>query len=539
MDTTMTTVPAPLVELIDIVKTFPGVRANDGVSFSVLAGEIHGLLGENGAGKSTLMSILYGLYQPDEGRILRRGEEISVPSPRAALDAGIAIVQQHFALVPNLSVAENVILGLEPSRLLRRARVNQAVRELIERYRFELDPTTKVGALSIGQRQRVEILKCLYRQPEVIIFDEPTTVLIPQEITDLFNVLRDLAAEGRGIVLITHKLDELLAVTDRVTVLRHGRSEGTVGTAEVDGATLARLMVGREVRLRSTATLVGLVDTTTEASSALDAAPIDAHADAPTILALHNVGAMVDGVDRLQELTLNVRAGEIVGIAGVEGNGQRELVEILCGTRRATSGTVHVGQRDITGAGPLNIAAAGVRVITEDRHMTGCVLDMTVGENLLSDRIGEAPYSRRGVISKAATSAAARTLIADYRVKTPGPEVLIRSLSGGNQQRAILARELSRPVIVLVAAQPTRGLDVGAIEEVTDRIQAVRAEGAGVLLVSSDLAEVFALSDRIAVLYRGRIVGVLARHEATAPRVGALMAGLSDPGPTSNVAVGA
>ena len=519
----------PLVELIEIVKTFPGVRANDGVSFSVLEGEIHGLLGENGAGKSTLMSILYGLYQPDEGRILRRGIPLSVPSPRAALDAGIAIVQQHFALVPTLSVAENVILGLEPSRLLRRSAVNTAAADLIERYRFDLDPTAKVGTLSIGQRQRVEILKCLYRKPEVIIFDEPTTVLIPQEITDLFSVQRNLAAEGRGIVLITHKLDELLDVTDRVTVLRHGRSEGTVRTAEVDGATLARLMVGRDVRLRSTATLVGLIDTDTDLSTAA-VDELDELDGAPTILSLHNVGATIDGVERLNGLTLEVRAGEIVGVAGVEGNGQRELVEILCGTRPATTGNVRIGSKDITTVGPLGIAAAGVRVITEDRHTTGCVLDMTVGENLLSDRIAEAPYSRYGVISRTATDEAARALIADYRVKTPGPNVLIRSLSGGNQQRAILARELSRPVTALVAAQPTRGLDVGAIEEVTDRIQAVRAGGAAVLLVSSDLAEVFALSDRIAVLYRGRIVGILSRQEATSLRVGALMAGLSDPG---------
>jgi general nucleoside transport system ATP-binding protein len=530
MDTTMTTSTAPLVELIDIVKTFPGVRANDGVSFSVLEGEIHGLLGENGAGKSTLMSILYGLYQPDEGRILRRGTEIGVPSPRAALEAGIAIVQQHFALVPTLTVAENVILGLEPSRLLRRARVNQAVGELIDRYRFELDPTTKIGALSIGQRQRVEILKCLYRRPEVIIFDEPTTVLIPQEIADLFGVLRDLASEGRGIVLITHKLDELLDVTDRVTVLRHGRSEGTVRTSDVDGATLARLMVGRDVRLRSTATLVGLIDTVTD-----DSLPaVDEHAGAISILSLRGIGATVDGVVRLDNVTLDVRAGEIVGIAGVEGNGQRELVEILCGTRRPTTGEVRVGDSDITSVGPIAVASAGIRVITEDRHTTGCVLDMTVGENLLSDRIGEAPFSRRGVISRTNTDTVARELIRDYRVKTPGPNVLIRSLSGGNQQRAILARELSRPVTALVAAQPTRGLDVGAIEEVTDRIQTVRAGGAAVLLVSSDLAEVFALSDRIAVLYRGRIVGVLHRREATPQRVGALMAGLGDPGMTTS-----
>jgi general nucleoside transport system ATP-binding protein len=527
----MTATP-PLVELVDIVKTFPGVRANDGVSFSVLKGEIHGLLGENGAGKSTLMSILYGLYQPDEGHILRNGTPLQVPSPRAALKAGIAIVQQHFALVPTLTVAENVVLGAEPGRLLRRGRVNDAVAALIERYRFELDPTAKVGALSIGRRQRVEILKCLYREPEVIVFDEPTTVLVPQEIAELFGVLRALADEGRGIVLITHKLDELLSVTDRVTVLRHGRSEGTVRTAEVDATTLARLMVGRDVRLRSTATRVGLIDGTT-----MDERPVtDAFVGAPDVLALTGVGVVVDGVERVRDATIRVRAGEIVGIAGVEGNGQQELVELLCGTRHATTGSIEVRGIDITKAGPVAVSSAGVRVITEDRHRTGCVLDMTVGENLLLDRIHERPYSRVGVISRPVTGSTARELIGDYRVKTPGPDILIRALSGGNQQRAILARELSRPVTVLVAAQPTRGLDVGAIEEVTERIEAVRATGAGILLVSSDLAEVFALSDRIAVLYRGSIVGVLDRHEATPSRVGALMAGLNDPGPTDAAA---
>ena len=507
------------------MKTFPGVRANDGVSFSVFPGEIHGLLGENGAGKSTLMSILYGLYQPDEGTIFRNGERVVLPSPRAALEAGIAIVQQHFSLVPTLSVTENVILGLEPTKILRTARLGEAIRDLIALYAFDLDPNVRVGTLSIGQRQRVEILKCLNREPQVIIFDEPTTVLTPQETNGLFRVLRDLAAEGRGVVLITHKLDELLDVTDRITVLRHGRSEGTLTTSQTDGPTLARLMVGREVKLRSTAALVGLVDGVPEEVPMRRTA---INTEVPPALRLNGVSAIVDGVARLRDITFSIAPGEILGVAGVEGNGQRELVEVLCGTRSASSGTIESNGTNMTRFGAIGLASAGIRVITEDRHTTGCVLDMTVGENLLSDRLGDAPYSRRGVISRRATDSAARQLIREFRVKTPGPNVLIRALSGGNQQRAILARELSRPVRVLVAAQPTRGLDVGAIEEVTERVTKARDAGAAVLLISSDLGEVFALADRIAVLYRGEIVGIVDRHKATAQNVGALMAGLHE-----------
>ena len=513
-----------LAELRDIVKVFPGVRANDGITFSVESGEVHGLLGENGAGKSTLMSILYGLYQPDEGTIVRRGVPIRLPSPRAALDAGIAIVQQHFALVPTMTVAQNVVLGAEPSWRLSNRAIESKIREITEKYHLDVDPGVKVGTLSIGERQRVEILKCLYRTPEVVIFDEPTTVLIPQEIHDLFVTLRALANEGKGIVLITHKLDELVQVTDRITVLRSGRSAGTVTTADVDGPTLARLMVGRDVRLRSTASFVGLdTDDAPDPPRSIDRSLTPA-------LSLKSLSLHDGGVERLRNITLDVAPGEIVGMAGVEGNGQRELVELLCGIRSATSGTISVRGADLTTAGPTALSAAGVRVVTEDRHHNGCILDMTVGENLVCDRIRERPYSRRGVLSWSAINSFAVDLIKDYRVKTPGPNTLIRSLSGGNQQRAILARELSRPVTILVAAQPTRGLDVGAIEEITERVLTTRDEGAGVLLVSSDLSEIMALSDRIAVLYRGAIVGIVVRADATTEHLGELMAGLGASG---------
>jgi general nucleoside transport system ATP-binding protein len=511
---------SPLAELRDIVKVFPGVRANDGITFSIEGGEVHGLLGENGAGKSTLMSILYGLYQPDEGTILRAGVPVRLPSPRAALEAGIAIVQQHFALVPTMTVAQNVVLGAEPSWRLSNRSIESKIREITEQYHLDIDPRVKVGTLSVGERQRVEILKCLYRSPEIVIFDEPTTVLIPQEIHDLFVTLRALAAEGKGIVLITHKLDELLQVTDRITVLRAGRSAGTVNTADVDGQTLARLMVGRDVRLRSTASFVGL--------DADDAPTNTRSIDRTTtpVLSLKSISLTDGGVERLRNITLDVAPGEIVGVAGVEGNGQRELVELLCGTRLPSQGTITVRGADVTTVGPTAMGAAGVRVVTEDRHHNGCVLDMTVGENLVCDRIRERPYSRNGILSWSAINSFANDLIQDFRVKTPGPNTLIRSLSGGNQQRAILARELSRPVTVLVAAQPTRGLDVGAIEEITERVTATRDSGAGVLLVSSDLSEIMALSDRIAVLYRGAIVGIVDRRNATTEHLGELMAGL-------------
>jgi general nucleoside transport system ATP-binding protein len=513
----------PLAELRDIVKAFPGVRANDGVSFAVFPGEVHGLLGENGAGKSTLMSILYGLYQPDEGSILRNGKEVALPSPRAALRAGIAIVQQHFALVPTMSVTENVILGDEPSRILRRSALATQILELSNRYKLELDPNELISTLSIGQRQRVEILKCLYRNPEIVIFDEPSTVLTPVEVSDLYTIIRALTAERRGVVLITHKLDELLAVTDRITVLRHGKSSGTFETSQVDGPTLARLMVGRDVKLRTTAAVVGL--------NKADEVVVDRVLvpDAPVVLDLQEVGLRVDGVDRLTNLNLSICAGEIVGIAGVEGNGQRELAELLCGTTFATSGKVLVNGNDLTTGGPVAFSEQGVRVVTEDRHSTGCVLDMSVGDNLMIDRISAAPYSRRRIIDVTQCDNAARKLIDDFRIKTPGPDVLIRNLSGGNQQRAVLARELSQSVRLLVVAQPTRGLDVGAIEEVTERIVSARDAGAGVLLITSDLAEVMSLSDRIAVMYNGRLLAVLDRADATTDIVGELMAGLVTP----------
>jgi general nucleoside transport system ATP-binding protein len=513
----------PLVELRDIVKIFPGVRANDGVSFTVKSHEVHGLLGENGAGKSTLMSILYGLYQPEEGTILRNGVEVTIPSPKAALAAGVAIVQQHFALVPTLSVSDNVILGDERGRWIKRRQIDGRVREFSNRYQLDLAPEQIVGTLSIGQRQRVEILKCLYRDPQVLVFDEPTTVLTPGEVEQLFATIAVLRSEARGIVLITHKLDELMSICDRVTVLRNGRTIGTVAIGDVDGAELARMMVGREVRLRSAISSGRSADQDT----ALEHVESRVEANAAVVFEVRDASLREGGVDRLTSVNLTVRKGEIVGLAGVEGNGQRELVAVIAGLSAATTGAILVNGTSVGANSPLQRSNAGLRVVTEDRHSTGCVLDMTVGENLLSDRIGDAPYSRRGIINTKVCETAALELVDQYRVKTPTVGTEMRSLSGGNQQRAILARELSGPLSVLVASQPTRGLDVGAIEEVTERILAARDGGAGVLLISSDLGELLSLCDRVAVLYRGSIVGEMGVTEATYEMLGSLMAGLT------------
>lgn len=535
----------PLVELVDITKVFPGVVANDGVCFDIRPGEVHGLLGENGAGKSTLMSILYGLYQPDGGTIRRRGTEVRLRNPAEALAAGIALVQQHFSLVPGLTVAENVILGQERGLLRNPRLLRSTIGELSERYRLGLDPGQKVSGLSIGERQRVEILKCLYRDPEVLVFDEPTTVLTPGEVDQLFDTLRDLAAEGRGIVLISHKLDELVAVTDRITVLRGGRSVHVIDTPAVDPPTLARLMVGRDVRLRSAAGFLGL-DPTAAGDGDGDGdggVRVDGHADPrstkgegggarparDTSAGLHLRGVSLrdhDGVDRLSRIDLHVAPGEIVGLAGVEGNGQRELVGVLAGTARPTAGTLAVDGVDLTRAGPQGLRAAGLRVVTEDRHQTGVVLDLSVAENLVVDRIEDREFSRFGVIDQRAVEAQAERLVEEYRIATPAITTPMRLLSGGNQQRAVLARELSRPVRVLVASQPTRGLDVGAIEEVTDRMLRVRDEGAAVLIISADLAELFSVSDRIAVMVGGRVTEPVPVAHTSPARLGPLMAGL-------------
>ncbi|MBE0635400.1 ABC transporter ATP-binding protein [Candidatus Bipolaricaulota bacterium] len=495
------------LEMKGIVKRFPGVLANDGVDFDVRAGEIHALLGENGAGKSTLMKVLYGMYSPDEGQILINGKPVTLRSPLDAISHGIGMIHQHFMLVPTLTVAENVALGLSSSRriVLDLDRVTEKVHELSEAYRLRVDPSEEVWRLSVGEQQRVEILKALYRGADLLILDEPTAVLTPQDVDELFNTLRTMSEEGHSLVFISHKLPEVLRLSARATVLRDGRVAGSVMTNAVSQADLACMMVGREVLLR-----------------------ID-HPDVER----GDVRLMLDGVhadgDRgfpsLCGIDLEVHAGEILGIAGVSGNGQRELAEVIAGTRSISAGTVTLNGEDMTQWSTHRRLEAGIAHIPEERMVDGAVQEFSVEENLILKNHGHAPYSRGIFMNFKAIAAMADRLIQRYDIKTPSRQTQIGSLSGGNMQKLILAREISRNPDVLIAAQPTRGLDIGATEFVHQQIVAQRADGTAILLISEDLDEVLSLSDRIAVMYEGSVVGVVDRKSATANEVGRMMAG--------------
>lgn len=490
-----------VVEMLDITKRFGPVVANDRVTFQLRPGEIHALLGENGAGKTTLMRILYGLYRADEGRIRVHGEDVQIRSPRDALTLGIGMVTQHFALVPPLTVAENIVLGYTDNFRLDRERIRQAVAEAQERFQIYVAPDALVQHLSVGQKQRVEILKALYRNARVLILDEPTAVLVPQEVDALFQTLERLRGQGFSIVFISHKLDEVMRISDRVTVLRDGRVVGTVSTSETDKQELARMMVGR-------ATFGVTRQETREGERPL--------------LRVEEVWAKDDqGLPALKGVSLTVRAGEILGIAGVSGNGQKELSEVLCGMRTPTAGRILVEDQDLTGASPAVLANAGVGRIPEDRH-EGIVADLTVAENLALEHLHE--FTRNGLLDRKAMLERAERLIQQYQIKAR-PTDKAGKLSGGNMQKVILARVLSRQPKVVIASQPTRGLDIGATEYVRQQLLAQRARGAAVLLISEDLDEILALSDRIAVIYEGEIVGELPAAEATPERLGLMMAG--------------
>jgi ABC-type uncharacterized transport system ATPase subunit len=452
---------------------------------------VHALLGENGAGKSTLMNVLYGLHQPDEGEILLRGEPIHIGSPREAIGLRIGMVHQHFMLIPVMTVAENVVLASEPRKgaLLDRHAAEERVRELSERFGLVVDPRALVEDIGVGQQQRVEILRVLHRGADILILDEPTAVLTAQEIAELFKVLRALTAEGVSVIFITHKLREVLEVADRVTVLRRGKRIDTVSAAGATEASLAKLMVGRDVLFR--------------------VEKEDAKAGEP-ILQVEDLEVEDDrGLPALRGLSLQVRAGEIVGIAGVDGNGQSELVEAITGLRVPRAGRVRVGGRDITGAGVRGALAAGVGHIAEDRHRRGLVLDFTLAENLALRDYRRAPLSRFGLLSPKRMDAQARPLLEQYDVRGGQPATLGSSLSGGNQQKVVIARELAEDPKVTIAAQPTRGLDVGAIEFVHKQLLEQRDEGRAVLLVSLELEEIRSLADRVLVIYEGRIVAEL------------------------------
>jgi general nucleoside transport system ATP-binding protein len=452
---------------------------------------VHALLGENGAGKSTLMNVLYGLLQPDEGEILLRGEPVQIGSPREAIGLRIGMVHQHFMLIPVMTVAENVVLASEPRKgaLLDRDAAEARVRELSERFGLVVDPRAYVEDIGVGQQQRVEILRVLHRGADILILDEPTAVLTAQETADLFKVLRALTAEGVSVIFISHKLREVLDIADRVTVLRRGRKIDTVATEGATEASLAKLMVGRDVLFR--------------------VAKDEAHAGEP-ILEIEELEAEDDrGLPALRGLSLQVRTGEIVGVAGVDGNGQSELVEAITGLRTPTAGRIRVGGRDVTTEGVRSALAAGIAHIAEDRHRRGLILDFNLAENLALREYRNPPLSRLGLLSPRRMEQAAAPLLEQYDVRGGRPQTLASSLSGGNQQKVVIARELAEDPRLTIAAQPTRGLDVGAIEFVHRRLLEQRDEGRGVLLVSLELEEIRSLSDRVLVIYEGRIVAEL------------------------------
>jgi general nucleoside transport system ATP-binding protein len=495
-------------EMRAIVKRFPGVVANAGVDFDVRAGEVHALLGENGAGKSTLMRQLYGLYRPDQGEIRLDGRPQYFRSPADAIRAGIGMIHQHFMLVPTLTVAENVMLGLPSSRepLLDTARVTGVIRALALAYGLKVDPDAYVWQLAVGEQQRVEILKALYRGASLIILDEPTAVLTPQEVDDLFVTLRRMAGEGHSLIFISHKLHEVQAISNRVTVLRDGRVVGQRQTGAVTRNELAQLMVGREVR-------------------PMPAQPLRA---GPVRLRLAGLRAQGDrGTEVLRGVSLDVRGGEIVGVAGVSGNGQRELAQCLAGLRKFTAGRVELDGQDVTNATPRAHLSAGQAVIPEERMRDGSIRDFSVLENIFLNDHGAARFTHGVFLDFGAMALHAGELVRRFNVKTPTLETPVKNLSGGNIQKLILARELSRQPKVLIAAQPTRGVDIGATEFIHERLLEQRTNGTAVLLISEDLDEIQALSDRIAVIYEGKIMEVFERGAATPEALGLLMAGVA------------
>ena len=498
--------PGNAVEMRGIVKRFPGVVANDGVSFAVRQGEIHALLGENGAGKSTLMNILFGIHRPDEGAILVNSEVRHFQSPRDAVNAGLGMVHQHFMLIPRFSVAENVILGSEgPGLRLDRAEAERRVGELAAEYGLRLDPRTRVEDLPVGMQQRVEIVRALYQGSRTLILDEPTALLTPQEVEELYLILERLRAGGGTIIFITHKLREVAAISDRVTVIRRGRAVETLTTAETTASQLAELMVGRAVNLQ------------VERPAATPGDPL------LTVAGLRVKGR--GGTVAVNDLSLTVRSGEIVGICGVEGNGQTELVEAIAGLRKIEAGRVAIGSVDVTSHGPTALREAGLSYIPEDRHNRGLVLDFNLTENMLLGNVDVEPFSSGGRIDYEATEDVTERCMAEYDVRAPGCDAPARTLSGGNQQKLIVAREMYRDPQVILAVQPTRGLDVGAIEFVHRQLVALRDAGKGILLVSFELDEIEDLSDRILVLYGGQIVGEFASGTVERATLGLLMGG--------------
>jgi general nucleoside transport system ATP-binding protein len=502
--------PLPLVEMKGITKRFSGVVANDSIDVAFYGGEVHALLGENGAGKTTLMNILYGLYRADSGEIFVRGERVAIRSPKDAIALRIAMVHQHFQLIPTLTVAENVGLGLKSRRepLLNLEGVVQRVDELAKEYGLLVDPQAMVAQLSVGERQRVEIIKALYREPDTLILDEPTSVLTPQEVEGLFHFMRSMAARGKAVVVITHKLPEVIAVSERVTVLRHGKVVARLMTKDTDLNELAEKMVGREVPRMEV-----LPDGKPSERSALEVQQVSALND--------KGGIALDGI------SFSLQAGEILGIAGVAGNGQTELAEVLTGMRKVTRGRVLVQGRDVTNSSPRDMIKHGVGQIPEDRMGAGLVLDMSIAENLVLEVRTDPRFEKRYLLDGDEVRQNAKHLVEEYSISCGGVDAPARTLSGGNMQKLILAKVLSRNPQVLVAAQPTSGLDVGATEFITEKLREQRKLGVGILLISSDLNEIMSLSDRIACMFEGKVMGIVPCKEADLKEIGLMMGGVA------------
>ncbi len=498
----------PALEVRNITKRFPGVLANDKISFTLEPGEIHAFLGENGAGKSTLMNILYGLYAPDEGEILINGKPVTIHGPTDAIRLGLGMVHQHFMLVPTLTVAENITLGTEITKglLLDEKTANDRIRTLSHQYGLDVPPDALVQDLPVGVQQRAEIIKALYRGANMLILDEPTAVLTPQEADDLFEVIESLRQQGKSIIFISHKLREVRALSDRITVLRRGRVVGDADPKTATEAQLAALMVGREVVL------------TVDKSPAK---PGDEVLTVKDLTVLDDRGSVA--VDHVE---LHVRSGEVLGVAGVQGNGQTELVEAITGLRSIVAGQVRVAEHDVSGAVPRRVLDAGVAHVPEDRQRHGLVLSYPIADNLVLSTYAQNPFSHGIVIDADAIEKNAEKLVKEFDVRTSSAQAPASTLSGGNQQKVIVAREFSRPISLLIASQPTRGVDVGSIEFIHTEIIRQRDAGVAVLLVSAELDEILALADRIAVMFKGKIIAIVPREEATREGLGLIMAGV-------------
>lgn len=496
-----------VIEMKNITKKFGNFTANHNINLQVKKGEIHALLGENGAGKSTLMNMLCGLLQPTSGEILLNGQSVHITSPSAAVKLKIGMVHQHFMLVKKFTVTENIVLGNEPTKagIVSLKKVKEDIRNLSQRYHLEVDPDALVSDITVGMEQRVEILKTLYRGADVLIFDEPTAVLTPQEIDELMKILKDLASEGKAIILITHKLDEIRAVADRCTVIRRGEMVGTVDVPTITSQELADMMVGRSVSFR------------TDKEPPKIAGPV---LEIKNLVVNEKRGLpIVKGID------LTIHAGEVLGIAGIDGNGQSELIQAISGLTKVESGSIHLNGVDITNQSPRFITKTGLGHIPEDRHKHGLVLSMTLEENIALQSYYHEPFSKMGILNNNVISSYAMHLINEYDVRTPNEKVPASSLSGGNQQKAIIAREMDRNPDLLIAAQPTRGLDVGAIEFIHKRLIEQRTCGKAVLLMSFELDEIMNVADRIAVMHDGKIMDIVKPEDTTERELGLLMAG--------------